>query len=162
MATAIAEQIAATVKTRLALISTGAGYETTTSGVVRPVRLNNARPLDYQIFVTQGDITRVPELDCPGNPPATARVIPFSIAGILRPSDTDTTAIDTIKNQFWADVVRSLCNAVAWWNWGGLAVNSDIGDVEDYATDDGSSAGFKVALNVTYRTDETNPYNVRG
>lgn len=161
MATAVSERIAAVVATRLGLISTGAGYETTTSGVERPTVKGGFSPDDYQIVLTQGDITPDPELSHPGNPPATAWVMPIIIAGILRPSESDTTASDTLKNQFWADVVKAVTNATPWHTFGGLAINAAFGAVQNYQADDGSSSGFKVELLVTYRTDENDPYTVR-
>ena len=161
MATSVAEQIAVIVKTRLGLISTTSGYETTTSGVKRPTQIATFRPEDYQIILTQGDITPNDEYSRPGNPPAQAWDMPFVIAAILRPSDESTTASDTLKNQFWADCVKALTNATPWHTFGGLAFNSKIGPVENYQSDDGSGSGFKLELMVQFRVDETNPYTAR-
>lgn len=163
MATSVPEQIALKVKTRLGLISTGSGYETTTTGVVRPTRIATFQPKDYQIVVTQGDLEPNPDLSHPGNPPAKAWDLPFLIAGILRTSELDTTASDSLKNQFGADVVKALGVPTSgdWAQWDGLAINSDVSGVEDYQSSDGAESGFKVTLVVTLRTDETNLYNVR-
>lgn len=161
MATAVSEQIAVVVATRLGLISTGNGYETTASSVERPTVKGGFSPNDYQIVMTQGDITPDSELSHPGNPPATAWVMPIIIAGILRPSESDTTASDTLKNEFAADVIKSVGNATPWHTFGGLAINAAFGVVEDYQAPDGSGSGFKITLLVTFRTDETNLYNVR-
>lgn len=161
MATSIAEQIAVVVATRLGLIKTSNGYENTTSGVKRPSRIHDDSPKDYQIVLTQGDIEPDPELSHPGNPPATAWKLPFTIAGIIRQSDTDLTASDTLKNQFWGDIVKALTDATAWHNWGGLAINSTIGPVEDAQQGDGSANGFQLTLNVVFRTDENDPFTAR-
>jgi len=160
MALPISEQIAVKVRTRLGLISTDNGYEVDVAGVYRPNKVAQFHPENYQVIVTQGDVSMNEELSHPGNPPATAWDLPFEIAGILRISDTNTTSLATHKNVFWADVVKALTDATAWYNWDQLAINSIISDVADYQDTDGNS-GFKLTLKVTFRTDETNPYNVR-
>jgi len=164
MADSVAEKIATTLKTRLGLISTGSGYETTVSSVIRPTRLGGFHPDDYQIILNQGDIVKNDELSHPGNPPAQAWNYPFEIIGILRPSETSTLAIDKFKNTFWADIVKAIttsADSTPWHTFGSQAINSTIGQVTDYRTDDGGEGGFQVDLLVTFRTDETNPYNVR-
>ena len=162
MATAISEQIAVKVKTRLGLINTDSGYETTTTGVIRATRQGDFQPKDYQIIVTQGTITRNEELSHPGNPPATAYDMPFQIAGVLRPSDDNATAADTLKNQFWGDCVKALTTGTAWYNWDGLAINTaPPTDVEDYQAEDGAAVGFRFILTVTFRTDENDPFTAR-
>lgn len=162
MATSVAEQIAVKVRTRLLLIDEDSGYETTAAAVERPRRVATFTPKDYNLILTQGNLSVVPELSHPGNPPATAWLLPFTIAGTLMPSSEVTTAVDTLKNQFWSDVVKALTNATSWHNWDGLAINSEISGVEDFQASDGSGAGFKVTLDVTFRTDEDDPYTVRG
>jgi len=161
MATSISEQISAKLQTRLGVIDTGSGYETTTAGVVRPTRLGGFQPKDYLIVVTQGDIARNDELSHPGNPPAAAWDIPFMVAGILRTDETTTTASDTLKNQFWADCVKAINTGTDWYQWDSLAINSTITDVKDFQASDGSASGFFLTVLVTFRTDENNPYNVR-
>lgn len=161
MATSIAEQIAAKVQTRLTAISTGGGYETTAAQVVRPKRINTFQPKDYTLVVTQENIVAVPELSCPGNPPATAWRLSFLIAGVLRQSESDTTAIEKLKNQFWADCVKALNTGTSWWNWDGLAIDSTISDVGMFQDGDGSDAGFRMSLAVTFRTSENDPYTQR-
>ena len=159
MATAITEQIAAIVATRLAAISTGSGYETTVSGgVIRPTRLGGFQPKDYQIVFKQGDQEPMTEHDHPGNPPAVAWKVPFLIRGVLRTSELTSTAEDTLKNEFEADVRKSLAAGVAWWNFSGLAIDSGISGAEPYVSDDGTESGFQVTLDVTYRVSENDPY----
>ena len=154
MPDSIAEQIAAKVATRLA-------STTGVSDVVRPTKEGGFQPKDYQIIVTQDDISIDEALACPGNPPATAWVLPFQIVGVLRPSELSTVAIAKLKNEFWAAVVSALCGVANWWTWDGLAIDSRHSGVVDYTGEDGSN-GFVVTLNVTFRTDENNPFNLRG
>lgn len=162
MATAISEQIAVIVRSRLAAISTGSGYETTISGgAIRPTKLGGFQPKDYQVVVTQGTQEQIPELSHPGNPPAVAWNLPFNVSAILRPSDELNTAMDTLRNEFAADVVKALNTGSAWWTFGGLAINSTIGAITSFEPAEGSSGGFNIILNVIFRTDENNPFNGR-
>ena len=116
---------------------------------------------DNVFHVYQGDIVENRELDCPGNPPAKGWTIEAVIAAILRPSESDTTPIDTYKNRAWAAIVQAATDAPLWHNWGGLALNTDIGTIEDFTADDGSGSGVMVRMSIHFRTDENNPYNVR-
>ena len=161
MATPILEQIAVIVRSRLAAISTGSGYETTAAEAIRPTRISDRSPKDYQLIIKQGDKTPNDALSCPGNPAAVAWDQPFVIAGILRPSETSATAIDTFKNTFEADVIKSLTAPASWWNFGGLAMNSVISGVADYESSEGTEGGFMVTLTVTYRVSENDPYTAR-
>jgi hypothetical protein len=161
MATPISEQIAVVVKSRLEAITTGNGYETTQSGVIRPKRIETTQPKDYQITIAQGDKTPNEALSHPGNPPAICWDFPFTISGILRQSETDTTAQDTLKNTFEADVIKSLTSVSNWHTMGGLAINSTISNVEDYFDAEAEAGAFRVVLTVMYRVSENDPYTAR-
>lgn len=160
MATPILEQVALKLYTRLGLITTANGYETTASGIVRPTKLFSGRLKDYQIIISQGTVELNDDLSRPGNPPAVAWDIPFSIFGELRPSDTSTKAIESLCNEFGADIIKAICTpAASWHNWDGLAIDSqftsvDIANSEEFV-------GVKVELTVTIRTAESNPYTLR-
>ena len=161
MATPISEQIAVVVRNRLAAISTGSGYETTTTGAIRPTKQGVTQPKDYQIIVKEGDKTENAELSHPGNPMAVAWNFPFLIRGIVRPSDTNTTALGTIKNTFEADVDKSLRSVANWHTFGGLAINATITQAVQEDSDDVGAGVFVMTLNVIYRVSETDPYTVR-
>ena len=160
MATAVSEQIVDKVRTRLANIKTSGGYEVTVSEVVRPTRFGGFRPQHLQLVVTQGGLTKNEQLSVPGNPPATAYDMEVVIAGLLMPTETDTTKIDTQRNQFAADVIKAICTpADSWHNWDTLAIDTQIGSVDDVTTEEAS--GFKTSITVTFRTTENNPYQSR-
>ena len=160
MATAILEQIAQKVVTRLASITVAGGYEFTVSEVVRGTRFGGFRPQHLQLVVNQGTLSRNEELSFPGNPPATAWEMPFEIVGLLMPSESDTNKIDLLRNQFSSDVVKALSTpAASWHNWDGLAILSTISDIDDITQEE--SSGFRLTMTVTYRTTEANPYAAR-
>lgn len=163
MATAVVEQIAAKVKSRLALISTSSGYENTVQGVIRPKRLEDTEPLPYQLRVTQEDTTRNDTFSTHGNPPSQAWETEFRIAGILRPTEDSAIAADTFRNQFWGDVQKALTTPTSgdWSQWDGLAVISTLSTVEPYTGVDGGDSGFSLMLTVIYRTPENDPFTVR-
>ena len=160
MATPISEQIAAKIATRLAGITVANGYELTVSEVARPLRFDGFRPQNDQLIVTQGNLTRNDELSAPGNPPATAYDLEFMIAGLLMPTESSTSKIDTLRNTFASDTIKAICTpAASWHNWDTLAIDTKVGDVTDITTEE--SSGFKLSLTVTFRTTENNPYQSR-
>lgn len=164
MATPIVEQIAQKVQQRLGLISTASGYETTASEVVRPSRKDSFSPKDYQLSFAQESKTENTGLSCPGNPPLQAWNQPFRIAAQLLQSKLDKRAIDSLRNEFEADVIKALSVAESgyWKQWDGLAINSRIDAVETYLDVADELAGFHVILTVIYRTPEDDPYTVVG
>lgn len=151
MSEPVAEQIMQAVRLRMAAFTAAR----------RSAAVATWQPKDMTIAVYQGDLTHNEELSCPGNPPAQAWDLQAIVAGIVKPSDHDTTPVDTYKNRFWAEIVKAATADNLWHNWGGLAVNTTIGSVEDYTADDGSMSGVKVVFTITFRTDENNPFNVR-
>jgi hypothetical protein len=115
------------------------------------------QPQDNVIHVYQGDINENPEIDCPGNPPAKGYTLEAVIAAILKPSERDNTPIDTYKNRAWSEITKAITNANLWHNWGGLAINSNIGQIEDFTGEDGSGSGVMVRLSIHFRVDENDP-----
>ena len=162
MSTPVVEQIAVKVKTRLEAITTSGGYQTTVSSVVRPTRIDETQIQDYQIYVTQETPTKNESLSCSGNPQKIAWDQPFRLRSGLRPSESSTTALDTLRNTFNADTQKALAQAESghWSQWDGLALESNLGSAEWFIDDDGSQGGLTVMLVVTYRTPEDNPYTV--
>lgn len=163
MSTPVAETIAVKLKQRLGVIATDDGYEVDVPSVERPTRLSTFYPRDFQLVVSQGAATPNPQLSHPGNPPATAWVVPFVVEGTLRDSERSTVAVDTWRNKFWADVVRAITedDTPNWWTWDGNAIDTTFGLVTNTDDEDGSHNGFVMVVNVTFRTDEGNPYTVR-
>lgn len=159
MALPVSEQILAAVKDRLGLISDEDGYEVSVSNVVRPTRIAQHIPQDYLLVVTADRLLPNRESSYPGNPPAQGWDMEVGIVAECRPSETDTESIDTLRHVFAADVIRSITDADQWFTWGGLAFNSTYGEVVPIETDSGSA--LRIPLNIQFRTDENNPYNVR-
>jgi hypothetical protein len=152
MSEPIAEQIMAALRTRVAT------YRATT---FRSSKIATWQPKNNTIHVFQEGIDDNPAIDCPGNPPAKGYTLNAVAAVILKPSDTDATAIDTYKNRSWAEVVKAITSVHLWHNWSGLAINTDLGQMEDFTGDDGSAAGVMVRLAIHFRTDENDPFVAR-
>ena len=93
--------------------------------------------------------------------PAAAWVgVALSVAGLLMPTESSTSKIDTLRNTFAADTIKAICTPQAsWHNWDTLAIDTKVGDVTDITTEE--SSGFKLSLTVTFRTTENNPYQSR-
>jgi hypothetical protein len=113
MSEPIAEQIMAALRTRVAT------YRATT---FRSSKIATWQPKNNTIHVFQEGIDDNPAIDCPGNPPAKGYTLNAVAAVILKPSDTDATAIDTYKNRSWAEVVKAITSVHLWHNWSGLAI----------------------------------------
>ncbi len=161
MTETIAEQIVAAVTTRLASLTKANGYQFDAADVVRPKRHGGYTPTDLQLIVTQGAMTRKPESDHPGNPPAIAWESEVVVAGELMPDKDASTAIDTWRHRMAASIQKCLTSVSNWHNWGGLAINSELADPEMDAQDDGGSATVKVPVLITFRVSETDPYTAR-
>ena len=147
----VSEQLLAKVQTRVAAALTS----------YRSTRVATWIPEDEACSVYFGGLTPNPEISCPGNPPAQGWTLSASVAGICKPSDKDTTPIDTYKQRIAADIIKAVTNASTWHNWDGLAVNTELGEVSDVTGNDGSWQGIAVQLSVHFRTDEDDPYQVR-
>lgn len=148
----VAEQIMANVRTRMA-----AAFD----DVYRSTRIGTWQPKDLVIHVEQGTIVTNAEMSCPGNPPAQAYDMEALVHGLVKPSDLETTAVDTFKNRMWADIVAAATDAENWHQWGGLAINTTIGSAEEYTEETGGLSGMLVRFLITFRTDENDPYTVR-
>lgn len=148
----VVEQIMSNVRTRMA-----AAFD----DVYRSTRIGTWQPKDLVLSVSQGDLIPNPEVSCPGNPPAQGYDLPVIIAGIVKPSDASVVAVDTFKNRLGADIIVAATNATLWHQWGGLAINTVHGPIEDYVEDTGGVQGVMVRFTITFRVDENNPYTAR-
>jgi hypothetical protein len=151
MSEPVVEQIMANVRTRMAAAFTA----------FRSTRVATWQPRDLVVHVHQGSLTPNAELSCPGNPPATAYDLEAIVAGIVKPSDAETIAVDTFRNRMGADIVKAATDAELWHQWGGLALNTTHGPIEDYMDETGGFAGVMVRFTITFRVDEDDPYQVR-
>lgn len=157
MPTPISEQIAVIVKSRLTAISTGSGYETTASEVVRPTKHGGFRPQDYQIIVLPRANSKVQEFA--GNPPKIERRLELELRGTLRPSDTSSTAISTLILTFAADMEKAVTSVTNWRNFGGLSINASYGEQELIEVTDDAGV-VSTSVDVIYRHPEGDPYTV--
>jgi hypothetical protein len=145
-------QIMSNVRTRMA-----AAFD----DVYRSTRIGTWQPKDLVLHVHQGTLTPNAELSCPGNPPAQAYDLEAIVAGIVKPSDASTVAVDTFKNRLGADIIKAATDAALWHQWEGLAINTTIGIVEEYTEETGGLSGVMVRFRITFRVDEDDPYTVR-
>ena len=148
----VVEQIMSNVRTRMA-----AAFD----DVYRSTRIGTWQPKDLVLHVHQGTLTPNAELSCPGNPPAQAYDLEAIVAGIVKPSDASTVAVDTFKNRLGADIIKAATDAALWHQWEGLAINTTIGIVEEYTEETGGLSGVMVRFRITFRVDEDDPYTVR-
>lgn len=118
-------------------------------------------PRHLQIVLTQADPEDIPELFCPGNPPAIAYLQRFNIRCHIMPSEKDPTPFDEYVNTMTADVVKAVTYTGSdWFTFGGLAIDAKW-ETRENIDADGGVDGVNIPLAITYRTSETDPYAVR-
>lgn len=163
MPTAVPELIALEIVDRLEDITTVGGYAFTVSEVKRPTRNGeNWQRKHLGIGVIQGPSERVPERDCPGNPPAIAYQVTFNLECICKDPEASTAAHATSENEMAAAVVKAIASdGATWYTMNGNAIYTDFGANEPFEPSDGEMNGVTVPVIVLYRVAENDPYTVR-
>ena len=164
MPTSIPELIALEIVSRLLEITTESGYEFTVTEVVRPNRTgSNWLKRHFGIGVVQESSERNDELLRPGNPPAVAFDVTFSIHCVCRDSESESVPHSTNENAMVAAVQKALIDGdqSGWHTMGGNAVDTAIGSPVPYISPEGELNGASVPVVVTFRVSETDPYTVR-
>jgi len=128
--------------------------------VQRPTKLAAYTPEHGTIVLTRGEVARVPEMDCPGNPPSIAFQQTFLIHVHIAPSEKDTTPVEFFEDIAEAAIHKAIRTNGTWHNFAGNAINADFG-AQQTATSDGGYDGIAVPLNVIYRITEGDPYESR-
>jgi hypothetical protein len=72
----------------------------------------------------------------------------------------ESTPIDTTINTFQADVIKCLTSVANWYQFGGVAIDTNLLAVE-LINEDGGIGGFNLPVAITYRHSEDDPYEVR-
>jgi len=156
----VIEQIADTLVTRLQAVTTGNGYLFSVSSVVRPDRKGTPTAADYLVVVEQTTTERNDDLTrASSSGLQIAWDTEFQITCYLRPSDSDTTALDQLGNIAISELTKGVATTSNWHTFGSKAINATFTGQEHFSDDSG--AGVKLMLQVTYRTDEANPTTER-
>jgi hypothetical protein len=156
----IVTKISDEIITRLETLITEQNDAFTFREVVRPTKLATYTPEHGLIVLTRGEVARVTELDCPGNPPAIAYQQTFLIRVHIAPSERDATPIEMYEDVAEAAIIKAITTSGAWHQFAGNAINANFGP-QQTATSDGGYDGIAVPLIVTYRVAEDDPYTVR-
>jgi hypothetical protein len=159
--TPVVSRISDEIFARLQALVSGSAGAYSFANVVRPTKLATYTPQHGLIVLTRGEVSRVTELDCPGNPPAVAFQQTFSIRVHIAPSEKDTTPVEVYEDVMEAEIHKAIVNDSATWHtFGDLAINADLG-AQQTVVSDGSYDGIAVPLTVTFRITEGDPYTVR-
>lgn len=157
----VLERIGDALFQRVQMLAAGYSELFIASEVVRPTRMGGYTPKDRQIVIVTGDREEVPELNLPGNPPAQCFKQTFNIYCHAMPSEKDPTPVDVYLAVMQAEVQKVVTDSgTRWHNWNSLAINSEWLPSTPIEADGGVD-GINQPLDVTYRTDEGNPYKVR-
>ena len=156
MSQPIVEQIALAIATQIATVTTDNGYEVDVTEVLRPRTRGIDKVPDHGgVILVQDDETEAEDYSVTGNPAGIGRRRIFNVGVVIRLSDSSETSFDAISNLFVADLTKALMADV---HWGGLAIDSKIGDEQPMRADDGSFEGTALPLEVIYRVAENDPY----
>lgn len=149
MATPIVEDIAADIATKIALITTGAGFQHTLT-VLRPktITYKAAGPTDKQVVVRQGQRTKLNEASL-----AIAWEQIFELTCWVTESEDAATSIETKINQIVADIEKKLTEDV---QRASNADNTRLLGAEPIEDDAGT--GTIVTIAVDYKVLATDPY----
>ena len=159
--TPVVSRISDEIFARLQALVSGSAGAYSFANVVRPTKMATYTPQHGLIVLTRGEVSRVTELDCPGNPPAVAFQQTFSIRVHIAPSEKDTTPVEVYEDVMEAEIHRAIVNdAATWHTFGDLAINADLG-AQQTVVSDGSYDGIAVPLAVTFRVTEGDSYTVR-
>lgn len=158
--TPVVTRISDEIVNRLQTLVGGDAGTYTFAGVVRPTKIVNYTPQHGLIVVTRGEVSRVPELDCPGNPPANTYRQTFLIRVHVAPSENDETPVEVFEDVMEAAILQAIRVDETWYTFNDHALIADFG-AQVTTTSDGGYDGFAVPLNVTYRISEGDPYTVR-
>jgi len=160
----IPELIAEEIESRLNTILLENGYAFDVSEVVRPNRRgDNWQYKHLGIGIKQGVSSRIPNLDCPGNPPALAYATVFTLSCICRDSKNLDAAHATNENEVAAAAVKAVASdGDDWHSMAGIAINTEIGSPVPFVPSQAEFNGVAVPIIVTYRISENDPYEVRG
>ena len=166
MTTTVIESIAVELIRRLNRITIDNAYTFDVADVVRPDRTGvEVNPADGLIVVIQADSVRNEELSLPGNPPAVAYNTIFEVHCFVRLSDRADNDYQEIQSDRGAQIIKAITNEATdtgrWFSFAEKAINTELGDIKNFSTSEGNHNGVTVAMTVTYRVDENNPYNVR-
>jgi hypothetical protein len=160
MSVTVAEAIAIEIEDRLNELVNGEEL-TDVVEVVRPTVYGGFTPKDNQIVITMGDTEEVPELFCPGNPPAICWETTYNVRCRVMPSENGTDTKGKLTSQFFADVIKAITTPQSTWHqFRGKAINARIGPISNNNSE--VFEGVTVPIVVHYRTPENDPYTVRG
>ena len=159
--TPVVSRISDEIFARLQTLVSGAAGAYEFVNVVRPTKLATYTPQHGLIVLTRGEVVRVPEIDCPGNPPAVGWRQTFLIRLHIAPSERDTQPVEVYEDIMEAEIHRAIVtDAATWHTFGDLAIVADL-EPQQTVTSDGSYDGIAIPLSVTYRVTEGDPYTVR-
>lgn len=123
---------------------------------------SNWTPRNNSIVIVQGGSARIPELDCPGNPPAIAFATTFACVAFVRQKDREDDPDAHVVNQIGAMMRRAITRTGAeWYTFGGVSFNCDIGESNPFPQTSDGHAGVILELVAQFRISERDPFEVR-
>ncbi len=162
MATAPDERIATTLISRLETVTVDEPDGVVPVTVYRVNRdATDWKPKNNSIVLKQGETSRLPDLDCPGNPPAMAYEIQFGVACFVRQSDRASNADMERVNNLSALARKAITNSTTWYAIDSVSFDAEVGETVPFMEADGGHVGAIFQVTARYRVSELDPFVVR-
>jgi hypothetical protein len=150
----VVDRIAEVIRSRVNPVAPDRANGVGQAAVVMPMR---HIPELASLVIQQQPTRFIPELDCPGNPPAVCLETIFAINCFVKNGESEQEFTQQC-NSVVADVVSAITtpsvDPAMWYTFGGIALDADIGISRSLLTDAGTSCGMTVPLTVRYRVAE--------
>ena len=138
------ERIALNLATTLATVTTANGYHQDVADVIRPTRLADDGLVDRRVLLGQGEPSEAED----SSEAFKTWLQPFPAVLYVRPSEKDSTPVDTLVNRFRTDVEKAV---MVDQTRGGLALDTLVRAYENVLSEDGALGGVVVHVEVLYR-----------
>lgn len=162
MPTAPEERIAAELMARLEIVTVTEDSGSVPATVYRVNRdATEWQPKNNSIVLKQGEQSRLPDLDCPGNPPAIAYQIQFAVVCFIRQSDRESNADAERVNNLAALARKAITNSSNWQAIDSVSFDAEITETVPFTESEGGHVGAIFTVEASYRVSELDPFVVR-
>lgn len=155
----VIEDIVEALAARIALVTTGNGYDVSVSEVTRVTRNSSERKRPNQVWIALGAAESLSgeEGTIAGNPIGLAWIQEVVVGALLMPSKASTVPLDRLGNIFISEIMRGIASSSSWHSFGGLALDSDFAGIDREIDNDNGEYWVMLRMLIKYRTNETDP-----
>lgn len=131
--------------------------------VVAPKKDNDSVLVVHKTAIVRAnDPQRHSEIDRAGNPPAVGWLLPIHVNCLVIPPEPETVHFDRLWSDFAEECQTAITSPAAWWKFGSICVNSELGTVTKLEPETDRPGGGRFVIAAMYRVSETNLNQIRG